>query len=98
METPFIEMVTGPPAQEARFRELTGILSDPPDALAALISWEVADQPGVVTTVLVWDSPAARGDWSAAKIMPLIQSGQLEPAHPNRLTPVEVYVRDQTDS
>lgn len=58
----------------------------------AAIAWETGG--GEVTTVMVWTTPAARGDFALERMMPLYESGTLgeEHGHPERVTAVNVYV------
>jgi hypothetical protein len=44
---------------------------------------------------MVWETPAARGDFAAERMVPLVADGTLgeEHGHPERVTPVELYLR-----
>ena len=44
------------------------MLSNPPDALVALIAWEASD--GQVTEVHVWDKPGAIADFFMEHVLP----------------------------
>lgn len=70
------------------------MIDDPPEGLAALLSWEEADEQ--VTMVMCWDTPAHRGEFAAQRMMPLFERGVLgeEAGDPDRVVPVEVYIRD----
>ncbi len=48
-----------------------------------------------VTTLMVWETPSARGDFAFERMMPLFEDGTLgeEHGHPERVTPVNVYLR-----
>jgi hypothetical protein len=68
------------------------LFTDPPAGLLAAITWESGGDD--VTAVMVWESPAARGDWAAERMVPLFEAGILgeEHGHPERVTPVQVYL------
>jgi hypothetical protein len=70
------------------------LLSDPPEAMVAMLSWEVED--GQVTTITVWDSASERGAFAAERMMPLFEAGVLGEAHgsPRPVKAVHAYVRD----
>lgn len=89
----FTETVTTARTKAEAVWEHSRLFSDPPVGLVAAIAWETDD--GNVTTVLVWETPAARGDFSLERMMPLFEAGTLgeEHGHPERVTPVNVYLR-----
>ncbi len=70
------------------------LLSDPPDAMIAMFSWEVDD--GRVMSLSVWDSAEERGAFAAERMMQLFQSGVLGEEHgsPRPARVVHTYVRD----
>jgi hypothetical protein len=48
------------------------LYSDPPAALAATVAWDIGD--GMITSVNVWDSPTAVGDFFIERIQPVIEA------------------------
>ncbi len=89
---PFTEIVTGPRAEAERVFAETGLVADPPEGLAALIAWETGSDE--LTTVMVWATPGARGDFAAERMMPLLEDGTFRPSSPERLHPTHLFVRD----
>lgn len=86
----FIDIVTAP-RQEVEFvDEEAGLFSDPPDGLAAAVAWEVDDDN--VTVLMVWETPGARGDFAAEKMMPLVEAGDVT-TKPEIVTPFRVFIR-----
>ncbi len=43
---------------------------------------------------MVWETPAARGEWAAERMVPLFEASLLGEEHgpPERVTPVQVYL------
>jgi hypothetical protein len=70
------------------------LLSDPPEAMVAMFSWEVED--GQVTSITVWDSASERGAFAAERMMPLFEAGVLGEEHgsPRPVKTVHAYVRE----
>ncbi|MDX1690282.1 MAG: hypothetical protein R3290_04575 [Acidimicrobiia bacterium] len=70
------------------------LLSDPPEAMAAMFSWHEDD--GQITTITVWDSAGERGDFAAERMMPLFEAGTLGEQHgsPRPVRTVHTYIRD----
>jgi hypothetical protein len=66
--------------------------TEPPAGLLAAIAWESGGDD--VTTVMVWETPAARGDFAAERMVPLFEAGVLgeEHGHPERVTPIQLFV------
>jgi hypothetical protein len=62
------------------------LFSEPPVGLLVAIAWESGGDE--VTTVMVWQTPAARGDFAAERMVPLFDAGVLgaEHGHPERVT------------
>lgn len=90
----FIDIVTtSRSALEDVIRE-GRLLSDPPKAMIAMLSWELED--GQVRTITVWDSASERGAFAAERMMPLFEAGVLGEAHgsPHPVRTVHAYVRD----
>lgn len=89
----FIETVTLARAQAEAVWEHSRIFSEPPDGLMAAIAWETG--AGEVTSVMTWETPAARGDFAMERMMPLYESGTLgeEHGHPQPVTAVNVFLR-----
>lgn len=89
----FAETVTTPRSAADTVWERSRLFSEPPTGLVAAIAWESGDDD--VTTVMVWETPGARGDFAAERMVPLYEAGILgaEHGHPDRVTPVQVYVR-----
>jgi hypothetical protein len=69
------------------------LFTEPPTGLLAAITWESGGDD--VTAVMVWETPAARGDFAAERLVPLFEAGILaeEHGHPERVTPLQVYLR-----
>lgn len=88
----FAETVTIPCTHAQAVWDRSRIFSEPPAGLLAAIAWESGRDN--VTTVMVWETPAARGDFAAERMVPLYEAGVLgeEHGHPERVTPVQVYV------
>lgn len=89
----FIETVTAPREEHDEVLRASRLLDEPPPGLAASVSWEAAD--GMVTQLMVWDSPAARGEFAEKVMMPLFASGQLAnvTSDPTHHKPVRVWIR-----
>jgi hypothetical protein len=68
------------------------LFTQPPAGLLAAITWESGGDDG--TAVMVWETPAARGDFAAECMVPLSRAGIRgeEHGHPERVTPVQVYL------
>ena len=88
----FVETITAPLEEWQRWADRLRIVSEPPDALVASIAWEDAD--GLVTSVNVWDSPEAVGEFYMERVGPLVQA-EGEPLNkPQRHgKPLAVYIR-----
>jgi len=86
----FIDVVTAARSEIELVDERTGLFSDPPAGLLAAVSWESGDDR--VTTVMVWDTPGARGDFAFQKMMPLIEQGGIT-GKPEIVKPFRVFIR-----
>jgi hypothetical protein len=89
----FAETITLPRAQAQTVSDHSRLFAEPPAGLLAAIAWEAGGDD--ITTVMVWETPAARGDFAAERMVPLVADGTLgeEHGHPERVTPVELYLR-----
>lgn len=67
----FTEIVTTDLAETERVTEASHLYTDPPAGLLAAITWRTRDDE--VSTLLVWQTPEARGLWSAERMMPLFE-------------------------
>jgi hypothetical protein len=74
----FTEIVTTNLAETQRVTEASHLYTDPPAGLLAAITWRTRDDE--VSTLLVWQTPDARGPWSAERMMPLLE-GELADVH-----------------
>lgn len=92
----FIDKTSAPRAVIDKVLTEARMIDDPPRGLAALLSWEEADEH--VTIVMCWDTPGHRGDFAAERMMPLFESGVLgdEAGDPDRVVPFKVYIRQRT--
>lgn len=68
----FTEIVTTNLAETERVTGASHLYTDPPAGLLAAITWRTRD--GEASTLLVWQTPEARGLWSAERMMPLFES------------------------
>ena len=91
----FVEIVHAPAAELQRVFELSRLTADPPLGLLAAVSY--TEPNGESSTLLVWETPGQRGDWAAERMVPLFESGALTDAagHPQRVEPIEVWLRSQ---
>lgn len=90
----FVDTITVPRPEWEFVIAKTRIVDDPPEGLLAAIAWDAGG--GEVTAVMVWETPAARGNFSADKMMPLLAdappgalAGSLAP-----VDPVTLFLRD----
>jgi hypothetical protein len=88
----FAETITIARSQAQAVWDHSRLFSEPPAGLLAAIAWESGGDD--ITSVMVWETPAARGDFAAERMVPLYEAGILGEAHghPERVTPVQVYV------
>jgi hypothetical protein len=68
----YVETVTAPRQVWQQWTTRLRLLSEPPSALVATVAWEVGD--GIITTVNVWDSPSAVGDFFVERIQQVIEA------------------------
>ncbi len=87
----FIDVVTALRSEIELVDERVGLFRDPPAGLVAAISWESGGDQ--VTTVMVWETPGARGDYAFQKMMPLIEEGGIT-GKPEIVQPFRVFIRD----
>ncbi len=89
----FAETITITRAQAQTVWDHSRLFSEPPAGLLAAIAWESGGDDEI-TSVMVWETPAARGDFAAERMLPLYDAGILGEAHghPERVTPVQVYL------
>lgn len=88
--TMFIDIVTAPREEVELVDEKAGLFSNPPDGLAAAIAWEADDDN--VSVLMVWETPGARGDFGAEKMMSLVEAGAVT-TKPEIVTPFRVFLR-----
>lgn len=88
----FIDQVTAPRSEIETVDAETGLFSDPPDGLLAAVAWE--DDDDQITTVMVWETAAARGDFAFEKMMPLLKTGSIT-GKPEILSPFRVFIRPE---
>jgi len=88
----FVETITAPLEEWQRWADRLRIVSEPPGALVASIAW--ADADGLVTSVNVWDSPEAVGEFYMERVGQFVQA-EGEPLNkPQRHgEPLAVYIR-----
>jgi hypothetical protein len=88
----FVETVTAPREEWEHWSERLRMLSDPPQALVAAIAWDSGN--GQVTSLNLWDTPEAVGDFFMERIRPIAEA-EREPANkPQRHgKPIAVYIR-----
>lgn len=89
----FVEVVEGPVSDWELVRQHSRLIDDPPDGLLACVVTPVGDDG--MHAVMVWETPGQRGDWAAAVMMPLFESGALADltSKPAPVTPIDVFVR-----
>lgn len=88
----FVETLTAPRDEWERWKERVRMLADPPEALVASIAWDAGD--GKVSSVNVWDSPAAVGEFFVTRVHPVLQELGEPSAKPTRHgVPLAVYIR-----
>jgi len=88
----FVETIRAPRDEWTHWTERIRLVSDPPEALVAVVAWDSGD--GHITSVHVWDAPGATADFFVERVLPVVQE-EGEPANkPHRHgEPVAVYVR-----
>ena len=86
----FMDVVVAPRSEIELVDERAGLFRDPPVGLVAAISWESGEDQ--VTTVMVWDTPGARGDFAFKKMMPLIEQGGIT-STPEVVQPFRLFIR-----
>ena len=88
----FVETITAPRDEWEQWTARIRFLTEPPAALVASIAWLGKD--GQVTSLNVWDSPQAVGDFYMERVGPIVQA-EGEPLNkPERHgEPIAVYVR-----
>jgi hypothetical protein len=89
----FVEVVEGPLRDWELVRQHSRLLDEPPDGLLSCIVTPVGDDG--MRGVMVWETPGQRGEWAAAVMMPLFESGVLADvtSDPTPVTPIDVYLR-----
>jgi len=88
----FIETVTAPRAQWQHWTQLLQLYTDPPPALVSSVAW--ASDAETITSVNVWDTPAAIADFYEQRVAAVIAT-QGPPQHkPVRHgPPVAIHIR-----
>ena len=86
----FCQLVTVDFDRYAEDESKLQLQANPPDGLIAAVAWRDGDS---ARTRVLWDSPAAAGDFAEMRVMPLLEAGEIAPAHPERLVMIEAFVR-----
>ena len=86
----FCQLVTVEHDRYAEAESKLRVLADPPAGLLAAVSWR---DGATARTLVVWDSPRAAGDFAETRVMPLLEAGDISPAHPERLEVIEAFIR-----
>jgi hypothetical protein len=88
----FVETFTAPRAEWERMNQRLQLLSDPPAALVASITWDAGE--GNVTTLNLWDSAEAIAEFFVARVHHMV-AAEGEPAFkPARHgEPIAVHLR-----
>lgn len=86
----FIDIVATSRSETEVVAERTGLYEDPPEGLVAAIAWESSEDE--ITTVMVWETPAARGEFAYRQMMPLIEEVGLT-GEPEIVKPFRVFLR-----
>ena len=89
----FVETVRGPRSDWEAVRDRSGILAQPPDGLLSCVV--LPDGDDHMIGIMVWDTPGQRGDWAAATMMPLFESGRMADvtSNPAPVEPIDLFVR-----
>jgi hypothetical protein len=88
----FVETVTAPRELWQQWTIRLRLFSEPPPALVATVAWDAGG--GMITSVNVWDSPSAVGDFFAERVQPLIEAEGAPEYKPVRHgNPVATYFR-----
>lgn len=88
----FIETITAPRNEWARWIDRLRLLADLPEALIASIAWEADD--GAVTSFNVWATPEATADFFVERDQPIIEAEGEPPNKQQRYgEPVAMYLR-----
>ena len=70
------------------------LLTEPPEALVAVIAWDSGD--GEVTEVNVWETPGAVADFFMERVRPIVEAEGEPPNKPQRHgEPIAFYLRHQ---
>jgi hypothetical protein len=87
----FMDTVQTTSAELDLVDQKTGLFSDPPAGLLAALAWEGPTE-GLVTLLMVWETPGARGDFGFQHMMPLRESGEVT-AKAEIVKPYKTFVR-----
>src|SRR2546428_2889320 len=68
----FLETVTAPRDEWEHWNERLRMLSDPPRALVAAITWNAGD--GQVTSLNLWETPEAVADFFMERVRPILEA------------------------
>jgi hypothetical protein len=87
-----VETIVVPRGEWERWQERLRVVTEPPEALIATVSWDSGN--GEVTTVNVWETPEAIADFFMERVRPIVEA-EGEPANkPQRHgEPLSVFVR-----
>jgi hypothetical protein len=93
----FVETVTAPREVWEQWTTRLRLVSEPPSALAALVAWDVGND--TITSVHVWDNPAAVADFFVERVQPVIEAeGQPDYKPVRHGNAVTAYFRAQAPS
>jgi hypothetical protein len=68
----FVETVTAPREIWEQWSTRLRLFSEPPPSLAAAVAWDAGN--GMITSVNIWDNPAAVADFFVDRIQPVIEA------------------------
>jgi hypothetical protein len=88
----FVETITLPRAEWEKWKDRLKLGVDYPPALVATVTWQSGD--GQVTSLNVWDSAEAVGDFYMARVNAVVASEGMPTARPQRHgEPIAIYIR-----
>ena len=91
----FLETVTAPRDEWEHWNERLRMLSDPPRALVAAITWNAGD--GQVTSLNLWETPEAVADFFMERVRPILEAEGEAANKPQRHgVPISVYIRNDS--
>jgi hypothetical protein len=88
----FVETITTPRDEWEHWNERLRMLTEPPAALIASITWQTQD--GNVTSLNVWETPEAVADFFIERVRPFVEvEGSPETTPTRHGEPIAVYLR-----